>query len=112
MYGSNLFIRKDVLDKIGGFDETTLTEDCDLGMKLISGNYGMKVDYSIKSYEQPAISMQDWWRQRVRWTWGGISVFKKYTKEDISNKVFDRERASRRSCSIRLALRACFSASC
>ncbi len=80
VYGSNLFIRKDVLERISGFDEATLTEDCDLGMKLIYGNYNMGVDYSVKSYEQPAITIRDWWRQRVRWTWGGISVLKKYTR--------------------------------
>lgn len=80
VYGSNLFIRKAALEDIGGFDETSLTEDCDLGMKLISQNYGMKVDYAIKSYEQPAVSIRDWWHQRVRWTWGGISVLKKYLK--------------------------------
>jgi len=80
VYGSNLFIRKDVLEKIGGFDESTLTEDCDLGMKLIQGNYSMMMDYSIKSYEQPAITFMDWWNQRVRWTQGGISVWKKHTK--------------------------------
>ena len=91
VYGSNLFIRKDVFERIGGFDENTLTEDCDLGMKLVFGNYDMTVDYSIKSYEQPAINMQDWWRQRVRWTWGSISVLKKYTKEDMSNKVLTRK---------------------
>ena len=90
VYGSNLFIRKDVLDRIGGFDETTLTEDCALGMKLVAGNYRMKVDYSIKSYEQPAITVRDWWRQRVRWTWGGISVLKKYAKEDNSGKALNR----------------------
>jgi cellulose synthase/poly-beta-1,6-N-acetylglucosamine synthase-like glycosyltransferase len=80
VYGSNLFMRKDVLDRMGGFDESTLTEDCDLGMKLIYGNYSMKIDYSVKSYEQPAITLQDWWHQRVRWTWGGISVLKKYMR--------------------------------
>ncbi|BAI60714.1 putative glycosyltransferase [Methanocella paludicola SANAE] len=80
VYGSNLFIRKDVLEKIGGFDESSLTEDCDLGMKLMQSNYGMSMDYSIKSYEQPAITFMDWWNQRVRWTWGGISVLKKYAK--------------------------------
>lgn len=85
VYGSNLFIRKSVLDKIGGFDESSLTEDCDLGMKLIFGNYCMAVDYSIKSYEQPAITVRDWWHQRVRWTWGGISVLKKYVKDDVSS---------------------------
>lgn len=80
VYGSNLFIRKDALERIGGFDEASLTEDCDLGMKLIFQNYGMKIDYAIKSYEQPALSMGDWWHQRVRWTSGGISVLKKYLK--------------------------------
>lgn len=85
VYGSNLFIRKDVLEKMGGFDESTLTEDCDLGMKLIYGNYNMKVDYSIKSYEQPAITLRDWWHQRVRWTWGGISMLKKYVRADAAN---------------------------
>lgn len=80
IYGSNLFIKKDALESIGGFDETSLTEDCDLGMKLIFQNYGMKIDYAIKSYEQPAVSVRDWWHQRVRWTWGGISVLKKYLK--------------------------------
>ncbi len=80
VYGSNLFLKKDALVRIGGFDETSLTEDCDLGMKLIFQNYGMKIDYAIKSYEQPAVSMRDWWHQRVRWTWGGISVCKKYLK--------------------------------
>ncbi len=85
VYGSNLFIRKEVLEAIGGFDEASLTEDCDLGMKLACGNYPMKVDYSIKSYEQPAITVRDWWHQRVRWTWGGISVLKKYVKAGSSN---------------------------
>jgi cellulose synthase/poly-beta-1,6-N-acetylglucosamine synthase-like glycosyltransferase len=85
VYGSNLFIRKDVLATMGGFDESTLTEDCDLGMKLIYGNYNMKIDYSVKSYEQPAVTLTDWWRQRVRWTWGGISVLKKYMRADAAH---------------------------
>jgi cellulose synthase/poly-beta-1,6-N-acetylglucosamine synthase-like glycosyltransferase len=84
VYGSNLFIRKDVLERMGGFDESSLTEDCDLGMKLIYGNYGMKVDYSVKSYELPAITIKDWWRQRVRWTSGGMSVLKKYMRANGS----------------------------
>jgi cellulose synthase/poly-beta-1,6-N-acetylglucosamine synthase-like glycosyltransferase len=86
VYGSNLFIRKGVLEKIGGFDESTLTEDCDLGMKLMQDNYGMKMNYAIKSYEQPAITLADWWRQRVRWTWGGISVLKKHMKAGGTRK--------------------------
>lgn len=80
VYGSNLFMRKEALERIGGFDESSMTEDCDLGMKLIFGNYNMKIDYAIKSYEQPAVTVQDWWHQRVRWTWGGISVLKKYLR--------------------------------
>ncbi len=84
VYGSNLFIRKDVLEKIGGFNEATLTEDCDLGMKLLYGNYNMTIDYSVKSYEQPAITLRDWWHQRVRWTWGSLSVLKEYGRAGIA----------------------------
>lgn len=84
VYGSNLFIRKSVLGEIGGFDESTLTEDCDLGMKLVQGGYEMRVDYSVQSREQPAITVRDWWHQRVRWTWGGISVLKKHMKSYTS----------------------------
>ena len=92
VYGSNLFIKKDVLEKIGGFDEASLTEDCDLGMKLTFGNYNMMIDYSIKSYEQPAITVRDWWHQRVRWTWGGISVLRKYQKPEASGGNLERKR--------------------
>ncbi|MCD1294851.1 glycosyl transferase [Methanocella sp. CWC-04] len=80
IYGSNVFIRKGALVRIGGFDESSLTEDCDLGMKLIYGNYPMKIDYSIRSYEQSAINFRDWWHQRVRWTRGSMGVLKKYMR--------------------------------
>jgi cellulose synthase/poly-beta-1,6-N-acetylglucosamine synthase-like glycosyltransferase len=80
IYGSNVYIKKDTLKMLGGFDESSLTEDCDLGMKLICSNHTMKIDYSIKSYEQPAINISDWWNQRVRWTRGSMSVLKKYMK--------------------------------
>lgn len=87
VYGSNLFIRKDVLERMGGFNEATLTEDCDLGMKLIYGNYNMTIDYSVKSYEQPAVTLTDWWHQRVRWTCGSFSVLKDYTRTGIAGNT-------------------------
>lgn len=81
IYGSNVFIRKSELERIGGFDESSLTEDCDLGMKLIKTNCRVRIDYTIKSYEQPALTPHDWWYQRVRWTRGSMDVLRKHLKQ-------------------------------
>lgn len=91
IYGSNVFIKKDTLMVIGGFDEQSLTEDCDLGMKLIYDNYNTKIDYSIKSYEQPAIGPRDWWHQRVRWTRGSIDVQQKYIRKNLATHGINRK---------------------
>ena len=90
IYGSNVFIHKDALERIGGFDEKSLTEDSDLGMRLINMNYRMIVDYTIESYEQPAVNWHDWWSQRVRWTRGSVDTLKKYlskSRDEINSKV-------------------------
>jgi cellulose synthase/poly-beta-1,6-N-acetylglucosamine synthase-like glycosyltransferase len=90
IYGSNVFIRKEALERIGGFDEKSLTEDSDLGMRLINMNYRMIVDYTIESYEQPAVNWHDWWSQRVRWTRGSVDTLKKYlrkSRDEINSKV-------------------------
>jgi cellulose synthase/poly-beta-1,6-N-acetylglucosamine synthase-like glycosyltransferase len=87
IYGSNVFIRKSELERIGGFDESTLTEDCDLGMKLIRTNCRMRIDYAIKSYEQPAVSLRDWWHQRVRWTRGSMDVLRKHLKRSAKERI-------------------------
>ena len=90
LYGSNVYIRRKALDAIGGFDEASLSEDSELGMRLISKNYSMRIDYTIKSYEEPAINFEDWWHQRVRWTRGSVDTLKKYFHESsgLSSKTF------------------------
>ncbi|WP_148266538.1 glycosyltransferase [Methanocella arvoryzae] len=87
IYGSNVFLRKTVFDRIGGFDESSLTEDCDLGMKLIRKNCHMRIDYTIKSYEQPALGPRDWWHQRVRWTRGSMGVLRKHLKQSAKERI-------------------------
>lgn len=87
IYGSNVFLRKTALDRIGGFNESSLTEDCDLGMKLIRANCHMRIDYTIKSYEQPALNFRDWWHQRVRWTRGGMDVLHKHLKQSTREPI-------------------------
>ncbi|HMK45614.1 MAG TPA: glycosyltransferase family 2 protein [Methanocella sp.] len=87
IYGSNVFIRKSELELVGGFDESSLTEDCDLGMKLIRQNCRTRIDYTIKSYEQPPVSLHDWWNQRVRWTRGSMDVLRKPIKLSGKDKI-------------------------
>ena len=47
----------------------------------------MRIDYTIKSYEQPALNFRDWWHQRVRWTRGSMDVLRKHLKQSSKERI-------------------------
>ncbi|MHC1569382.1 MAG: glycosyltransferase family 2 protein [Candidatus Syntropharchaeia archaeon] len=78
VYGSNFFIKKDVLKMVGGFDDRVLGEDKEMGMRLIRHGYKIKLDLGMVSWEQVAVCFSDWWEQRKRWDRGRFQILSKY----------------------------------
>lgn len=79
--GTNLVIRRKLLDKIGGWDEDAITEDSELSIRIYMEGYRIKfVPYSI-TYEQEPESWKVWIRQRTRWVQGNNYVGKKFVRE-------------------------------
>ena len=78
IYGSNLFIRRDVLDEVGGFDERVIGEDKEMGMRLIDHGYRTKLDLGMRSWEQVTTGFRSWWEQRKRWDRGRFQILTKY----------------------------------
>ncbi len=70
--------RRDVILKLGGFDETNLTEDIEIAWRLI--NEGYKIRMSLTSEVSTAVpkTLSGWWKQRLRWNIGGMQTFFKY----------------------------------
>ena len=84
--GEGLFIKRDVLMRLGGFPET-LAEDAMLSLLLASEDlkYGYIDSFVI---EQAPKSLRSLIKQRIRWYKGHLEVLYKMFKIKISRKVF------------------------
>jgi cellulose synthase/poly-beta-1,6-N-acetylglucosamine synthase-like glycosyltransferase len=76
--GTNLIIRRALLESLGGWDENALTEDADLSIQIYQAGYQIKyVPYAI-TWEQEPEKLSTWFRQRIRWVRGNNYVLTKH----------------------------------
>ncbi len=78
--GTGSFIRKDVLESLGGFEEYALTEDLALSIKLYLN--GMKVDYVTEAVVWREVPPKLSWlvKQRLRWYRGHLELVRRTIK--------------------------------
>ena len=67
--GTTVFIRRDVLDEIGGWDAHNVTEDADLGLRLVRRGYRTEL-IDTTTYEEANSAVIPWIKQRSRWLKG------------------------------------------
>ncbi|MEW6724135.1 MAG: glycosyltransferase [Bacillota bacterium] len=72
--GTNLYIERSLLMQIGGYDDSCLTEDLELGTRayLRAGVWPEYLPYS--SSEQTPATLKAFYRQRLRWGYGHLQV--------------------------------------
>jgi cellulose synthase/poly-beta-1,6-N-acetylglucosamine synthase-like glycosyltransferase len=77
--GTSVAIRRDLLEHLGGWDETCLAEDCDLGVRGSSIGARVTVVYepSHTTLEETPPDVPAFFRQRVRWMQGFMQVLAK-----------------------------------
>src|SRR5262249_19716665 len=76
--GTNYLIRRELLEKLGGWDEQALTEDAEMSIRVYQAGYLIKfVPYAV-TWEQEPETLRVWFRQRVRWARGNNYVLEKY----------------------------------
>lgn len=68
--GGQAFLRRDIFDILGPFDEETMTEDIDYSVKLHLTGREVVVDPRIESWEENPPGLAGWWHQRKRWARG------------------------------------------
>lgn len=77
--GNTIFTKKEIYHKLGYYDETCLTEDADLGIRLAANNIqvGVVEDVSVATREESPSSEVEVIRQRARWDQGYLQVLDK-----------------------------------
>lgn len=77
--GNTVFVRRSLLDGIGGWDVDCLAEDCELGVRLSTEGRKIVVAYSpeLVTREETPDSVAALVRQRTRWSLGFMQVYAK-----------------------------------
>lgn len=76
--GNTIFIRRELLLRVNGWDETCLTEDADIGIRLSALGEPIVVTYDAEhaTREETPPTLGAFIRQRTRWNQGFLQVLK------------------------------------
>ena len=72
--GTTLFFRREVLEKLGGWDAYNVTEDADLGIRLVRHGYRTEI-LASSTLEEATCHALPWVKQRSRWIKGYMMTY-------------------------------------
>ena len=77
--GNTVFMKRALVERVGGWDEQCLTEDADIGLQFSALGERIRVVYDPRhvTREETPDSVSAFVRQRTRWNQGFIQVLKK-----------------------------------
>jgi len=82
--GTNLLIRRALLEQLGGWDESALTEDAELSIQIYEAGYKIKfVPYAV-TWEQEPEKLSTWFKQRSRWARGNNYLVAKHVRRVLA----------------------------
>jgi cellulose synthase/poly-beta-1,6-N-acetylglucosamine synthase-like glycosyltransferase len=76
--GSCQFIRHDVLNAVGGFDEGFLAEDMELSARMANHQYQIRYASDVKAWQECPSQLKQLLTQRTRWYRGWMEVALRY----------------------------------
>jgi glycosyltransferase XagB len=83
--GNTVFVRRPLINAVGGWDEHCLTEDADIGLRLSALNHPIAVTYDARhtTREETPPTLESFVRQRTRWNQGFLQILRKGTWRDL-----------------------------
>ncbi|WP_097003337.1 glycosyltransferase [Lacrimispora amygdalina] len=74
--GTNYVIRRELIDRMGGWDVNALAEDTEISFRLYRMGYYIKFIPHAVTWEQEPQKLKQWFKQRTRWVKGNLYVLK------------------------------------
>lgn len=74
--GNTVFVRRQLIQQLGGWDHTILTEDADLGIRLCIAHARVRILYDDQcvTREETPHTIRQFIKQRTRWNQGFIQI--------------------------------------
>ncbi len=91
--GSCQFVRRNVLEELGGWDENSLTEDIELALRLVEKNHLIRYADDVCSGQETPENFGNLFKQRVRWYRGYMETALKYGRllNTLNKRTVDAE---------------------
>lgn len=70
--GNGMFVRREVLQRVGGWQPTALTEDLELSTRLAAAGEHVAIAPAAVIGEEAVVTLSALWRQRLRWAEGSL----------------------------------------
>ena len=79
-HGTMTLVRRPVLEGVGGWDESCITEDAELGLRIFAA--GGEAGYTPRSYGRGLMpdTFIDFKKQRFRWAYGAMQILKTHAR--------------------------------
>jgi cellulose synthase/poly-beta-1,6-N-acetylglucosamine synthase-like glycosyltransferase len=86
--GTTVFFSRELLLRIGGWDESNLTEDADIGIRLCVEGEKVRVVYDDRyvTKEETPPTLRQFIRQRTRWSQGFMQTLSKGTWKQLPTR--------------------------
>ena len=87
------FVRRDVLERLGGFDEKTLAEDIEISARLTKESYRVRYAHDVWAWQENPARLKPYLRQRTRWFRGHLEVAFRYGRllSHVNRRTVDAE---------------------
>lgn len=91
--GTCQFIRRSVLETVGGWDEESLCEDMEMSFRLTENDCNIRYASEIRSWQENPANVTQLIRQRTRWYRGSMEVGLRYGRlvKKLNRKRVDAE---------------------
>ncbi len=85
--GNGQFVRRQALERCGGWNEETITDDLDLSLKLHLHGWEIQILMTPAVAEEGVTSLLALWHQRNRWGEGGYQSYLDYWQPLLQNRL-------------------------
>ncbi len=85
--GNGQLLKRKSIEKCGGFNEATVTDDLDLSFRLLASGALVGILWNPPVQEEAVVTLKALWGQRQRWAEGGLQRFFDYWEYLTSNKI-------------------------
>jgi glycosyltransferase XagB len=86
--GNTVFFTRELLHRLGGWDESILTEDADIGLRVCGLGERVRVVYDDRyvTKEETPPTLRSFVRQRTRWSQGFMQTLRKGTWRELPSR--------------------------